>query len=760
MFDIGVFYAIVAFVAMMVVMVIRNRLLSTEYKEFIDTPFLVLINFIIFFCLADGIWGLFMSRSLWISQLGYTISTYAFHLLAAFSAFVWAGYMVCYLKMSTKYRRVIKTIRGILITIQIVVLVSNIWTSSYFRINKDAYYESYGMRNTMFFVQFSYYILLISYCVIRMIVKKDRSKTLVSAIIYSCVPLAFGITQMLWPNGPMYSLGFMFTAVLIYSYNITAQRESFVSKYLKEENNKLNSLVYGLSGDFQEVYYVDLVTGKFEIYNSSEMKNVNDDEDRDFFTLEIGTFGRKVYKEDEEYVKQMISKETIIDELSRNTSFSFFYRVMVNDVPRYYISKVIKARFEGADNKIIIGVFDDDDRIRKEMEQNERLREANEAKSNFLFSMSHDIRTPMNAILGFAELSKKHIDDKEYLMQCLDKISMSGNHLLALINDVLDMARIETGKLTINLISESLVEKNKEIVSIINELAVAKSQKFNCEYINISNEYVMYDQLHVNQILMNVLTNAVKYTLPGGEIKYTIEQLEAKDDENASFCFKVKDTGIGMSKEFLEHIFDQFERENRDNVNPIEGTGLGMSIVKKLVELLGGRIEIKSEQNVGTEVSCYLTFKKSHPEESMSNEEFDIANVHFPEGTRILLVDDNELNREIAADLLDEMGLIVEQATDGLEAVDMVLKNAAYYYAVVLMDVQMPRMNGYDATRKIRGLDKEAIDKLPIIAMTANAFEEDKKDAFEAGMNAHLAKPINIDVLAKTLIKFIDRKQK
>ena len=376
---------------------------------------------------------------------------------------------------------------------------------------------------------------------------------------------------------------------------------------------------------------------------------------------------------------------------------------------------------------------------------------ASRAKSDFLFNMSHDIRTPMNAILGFTSLAQRHLDDPELLKGSLDKVASSGQHLLTLINDVLDMSRIESGKLSINVESESVVALSEQLSALVQELTDTREQVFTHEYINLTDEYVLCDALRLKQVILNVLSNAVKYTPVGGSIRYTVEQLPSDEPEKVSLCFTVADTGIGMSPEFLARIFNEFEREQTATASGVEGTGLGMSITKSLTDLMGGDIRIDSVQGEGTTVRCFFTFDKAAPVAA----EAEAAEIALPAGRRVLLVDDNELNREIAMDLLEDLELEVEEAADGTEAVEKVSAAGAGYYHVVLMDVQMPKMNGYEATRRIRALPDKALASVPIIAMTANAFEEDKKNAYAAGMNAHLAKPINVDELSATLSRFL-----
>ena len=772
MVNTGVLYAITAGVSCITIYVVLNRIISTDHKLTIDKKLVRLLLFFCVFCFIDMIWGALSSRLLIVSQVLYTIFTYAFHLGAALSAFIWAGYVIHYLKVRKKYHVLLNTVRGIVLSVQIIVLISNVWNRWFFYVDADANYHSYTLRNFMFVMQFLYYIALIIFSLVkfmldgcRKVLDKDMLARYRSAFIFSCVPLAFGFGQMLWPDASMYSLGFMLTSVLIYSYNVSVEREVYLETIYKNENNKLQEVVLGLSSDYQAIYLVNLDTDEYEMFGESVdyIDKITDrlEQSGNFFNDVASNLEKVVVPDDCDKVRNMFDKEHICRELATKKSISFNYRLVVDSACKYFLCKIIKVHGNSeSNNRIIIGVFDDDGRIRLEAEQKQAIEnallkaeDANKAKTTFLFNMSHDIRTPMNSILGFTKLAQKHIydDDREYLSSCLEKVSMSGNHLLSLINDVLDMARIESGKMTINLKPESIIEQNGQIVSIIQELASIKSIDFTSEVINVEKEWLMIDALHLKQIILNVLSNAVNYTKAGGNVHYSIEQ-KVIGDTKVSIIFTVRDNGIGMTSEFLEKIYDEFERENNATASGVQGTGLGMSIVKKLVDMMEGSIVIDSARNVGTTVTVTLDFDVSESDVKVNS--IDLMG-DIPPGHRVLLVDDNFLNREIASDFLEDFGVEWEEACDGIEAVDIIKKHEPGYFDIILMDIQMPRMNGYEATKAIRELDNEQLANTPIIAMTANAFEDDIKDAMNAGMNAHLPKPIDIEIFYKALKTFL-----
>jgi len=382
-------------------------------------------------------------------------------------------------------------------------------------------------------------------------------------------------------------------------------------------------------------------------------------------------------------------------------------------------------------------------------EARENAEHANAAKSSFLFNMSHDIRTPMNAIQGFTSIAKKNISNPEKVSECLEKIEISGNHLLELINDVLDMARIESGKVFIEESQCNIIDGANAIVTMIKENASKKDIDVDIHFIGIRNEEVFADKLRMNQIFINLLSNAVKYTKNGGNVDFTISQLPTFDDTFGEFEFIIEDNGIGMSEEFVAHIFEEFSREKNTTTSGIQGTGLGMAITKQLIDLMGGTIKIDTKLGFGTKVTVNLKFRTLEESVKKIESENDIT-FDFG-GKRALLVEDNAFNREIAVDILSENGIIVDEAEDGSVAIDRITNHESGYYDFILMDIQMPVMDGYTATLKIRELEDKDKAATPIIAMTANAFEEDKSKALEVGMNGFVSKPINVSYLLKTM---------
>ena len=384
----------------------------------------------------------------------------------------------------------------------------------------------------------------------------------------------------------------------------------------------------------------------------------------------------------------------------------------------------------------------------------ENAESANRAKSTFLFNMSHDIRTPMNAIIGYADLASRHLDDPAKLEKYMENIQVCGQNLLMLLNNVLDLARIENDKTEIEY-SVSDVEKDfRNCIAMFQNQADSKGQTLTVTA-QLQHPYVYADIPHLTEVCTNLVSNAVKYTGACGTIHCDITQKPGKKEGWCDTVITVADNGIGMSQEFQKHIFEPFERERTSTVSKVEGSGIGMGIVKKLVGLMGGTVEVESKIGVGSTFTVTIPCRIASQEETQAKRDTTSSDKKSLSGTKILLAEDNDLNAEIAVELLQEEGCTVDRAKDGVECVDMLEKAANGTYQLILMDIQMPVMNGYDAAKKIRRMDDLPKADIPIIAMTANAFSEDKQAALDAGMNDHVAKPINMNVLVPTIQKYL-----
>ncbi|MCR4612230.1 MAG: response regulator [Lachnospiraceae bacterium] len=476
-----------------------------------------------------------------------------------------------------------------------------------------------------------------------------------------------------------------------------------------------------------------------------------------------------VVPEDQEKFLAEVETNNLLSKFDNKSVHFVNFRINVDDEIRYYQVKFIANKVDGKVQSLVAGFHDVDDEMKEELKRQELLEEAkeiaeegNRAKTMFLFNMSHDIRTPMNAIIGFTNMAMKNIDNKDRALDALGKARDSSDVLLSLINQILDMSRIESGKVELAEDKSDIFSCGRDIRPMLEELASDKNIKFTCNIFNIADRYIYFDKVRIEEIMVNIVGNAIKYTQEGGFVNVDVTQTndDALDissfsngeDKYGIYEYKISDNGYGMSEEFQKHLFEDFSREETTIKNSIQGTGLGLPLCKRLVDLMHGRIDVVSEQNVGSTFTITLPFRLREPdvtdEEEVVVEDLEEKFV----GKRLLLAEDNELNREIAIDILSEDGFIVEEARDGREAVDKIRENGDDYYDFILMDIRMPYMDGYEATKQIRGICKRHI---PIIALSANAFEEDRAKSIKVGMDDHVAKPIEVDKLKMTLARFL-----
>ena len=429
----------------------------------------------------------------------------------------------------------------------------------------------------------------------------------------------------------------------------------------------------------------------------------------------------------------------------------------------WFLSMVVPQSYDKNGNvtSVLFANRDVTDEKLRELKQEEELREAklkaecaNKAKSSFLLNMSHDIRTPMNAIIGYAELASRHLQETDKLGRYLEEIQICGKELLSMLGNVLDLARIENNKVEMEYTVSNVHECFENCVIMFQQQAESKNQTISLTE-QIVYPYVYMDEPHLSEVCLNIISNAIKYTNTGGWISCNVVQKSCEKEDWCNMIISITDNGIGMSEEFQKRIFETFERERNTTSSHIEGSGIGMGITKKLVELMDGTIEVKSKQGKGSTFTVTIPCRKASEDDSLVKKNSNLSNKNCLNGVRILLVEDNEINTEIATELLTEEGCIVETANDGVVCIDMIEKADADYYKMILMDIQMPVMNGYDATLTIRKMKDTKKARIPIIAMTANAFAEDIQKVLSVGMNAHVAKPVDMNILVPTMLKFL-----
>ena len=525
----------------------------------------------------------------------------------------------------------------------------------------------------------------------------------------------------------------------------------------RRENDEEHVTLSKLADTFISVYYADLSRDYLRNWKISDEYRAEFESVYSYKVSMLDFYVEKCIAErDRERCRKMTSPEYILEQFKTKDHYAVQMTDIMKGYERDLLFDYLKVSEDGS--KFVMSCTDVTESFKKEREQQKQLSEAlsmaqsaSRAKTVFLNNMSHDIRTPMNAIIGYTNLASGHIDDKEQVRNYLDKISTSSNHLLSLINDVLDMSRIESGKVSLEEQPENLSSIVLALRDIVQTDVKAKNHELKIDISSIVDENVFCDRLRLNQALLNILSNSIKYTAPGGKILMSVAQTKKISEDTATYEFRIKDNGIGMSKEFIDEIFKPFTRAKSSTLSGIQGTGLGMTITKTIIDMMGGTIDVFSEPGKGSETVITVGFRLSEavvPELEQIVPDFDLS------GRKILLVEDNDLNREIATAILEEYGCSIFPAEDGSEALALMQKASAGDYDLVLMDIQMPVMDGYEATRRIRALGTE-ISRIPILAMTANAFEEDRREALAAGMNEHIAKPIEIDKLKETIAKFL-----
>jgi len=522
--------------------------------------------------------------------------------------------------------------------------------------------------------------------------------------------------------------------------------------------NRDMAVISGLSDDFGCVVYVDYETLSEVHYRFDPMF----DEMVPGWS-KIDNFGKRlevlvntvVHPSDRESFCAATEPAKVLDMVEHEHMYFVNFRLQINGEDVYYQIKFVKD--ENFKNHVIAGFHSVDAETKREMASLEKAELANKAKSAFLFNMSHDIRTPLNAMIGFTDMAVKNIDDKAKALDCLSKSKLSSEHLLSLINDVLDMSRIESGKVELDLNPVNLNENGEDYVPMLRSLAEKKNVHFEFSHHDITNAYVYVDFLRMNQVIINVVSNAVKYTPSGGSVTVDVCQIPSDREGFGLYQFVIQDTGIGMSAEYQQHLFDEFSRERTSTVSKQQGTGLGLAITKRIIDMMEGSIEVESKVGEGSKFTIRIPMRiQEHPEnvEQVRFAHSEEEPVSF-EGFKILVVEDNELNLEISKDILESAGVVVESAEDGSIAVERLKEKGPDYYDCILMDIQMPVMDGFEATRTIRKMFPDK--RIPIIALSANAFDEDRRKSLEAGMDGHLAKPIVIAQLEDSLKKYLKK---
>ena len=529
---------------------------------------------------------------------------------------------------------------------------------------------------------------------------------------------------------------------------------------LGEQVKKTRQALHALGTAYYHISRLNLKTKKIELVKRSREMDMSIKENTADWDLQFKIIEDIIAEPFVQKYMEFFDIQTMSARLHNKESMSSEFKKKDGS---WFLSMVVPQSYDKNGNvtSVLFANRDVTDEKLRELKQEEELREAklkaecaNKAKSSFLLNMSHDIRTPMNAIIGYAELASRHLQETDKLGRYLEEIQICGKELLSMLGNVLDLARIENNKVEMEYTVSNVHECFENCVIMFQQQAESKNQTISLTE-QIMYPYVYMDEPHLSEVCLNIISNAIKYTNTGGWISCNVVQKSCEKEDWCNMIISITDNGIGMSEEFQKRVFETFERERNTTSSHIEGSGIGMGITKKLVELMDGTIEVKSKQGKGSTFTVTIPCRKASEDDSLVKKNSNLRNKNCLNGVRILLVEDNEINTEIATELLTEEGCIVETANDGVVCIDMIEKADADYYKMILMDIQMPVMNGYDATLAIRKMKDTKKARIPIIAMTANAFAEDAQKGLSVGMNAHVAKPVDMNILVPTMMKYL-----
>jgi len=743
------YYSIAGFIAVFIHLIINYDVIVKPGKDKIQSAYRRFILGVLAYFVTDVMWGIFATRQM--TQMLY-MDTVLYCLTIALSIALWCQYVTTYLNFNSYFNRFLR-ISGIVFSLSAIALLTiNHFHHFFFWFGEDGGYQAYVLRYFCMIAQIALFAITTIQATIMSILSKGNARIRHMTIaIFGIIMVIAVIVQTLNPMLPSYTAGFLIGCCALRTVVQEGEKNDF-RRNLEENSKVIEAAGFGIWK-----FIFDKDQNICGLIGNDKWKEI------------YGVAGKKMTPmETWQYYNRGLTAKSASEvaddyaEMRKGTVQSRIFEWMHPTKGLIYLT-VGGTKFIENDGTVSISgyVGDVTPKVIEQNKMNQSLEDAkkkaeaaNQAKSKFLFNMSHDIRTPMNAIIGFTDLLEKNIDNKEKCTDYIQKIHQSSHFLSTLINNVLEMARIESGKATLDISVNNTDEFIEGFRSVFEEQMKMKNIDFNIN-VDVQHIYLYSDALKIREIYLNLISNAFKYTPPGGKVSIAIKEIPCEKEGYCTYQGTISDTGIGMSKEFLPNLFEEFIRERSYTDNKIEGTGLGMPIVKKYLDLMGGTISVKSEVNRGTTFVINTTHRIAEaPSEATTKTTKTYT--HSPlHGKRVLLAEDNDLNAEIAIEVLKNMGLEVERAEDGIQCLIMVGCKPEFYYDLILMDIQMPNMNGYRATEIIRQMSDKLKANIPILAMTANAFEEDKKAALEAGMNGHLAKPINVQELTKEISRLI-----
>ena len=741
-----IYYISIIVIALVIAGVVLAKL---HISKLVDNSrgLICFVRAIFVFGIIDILWGLTYYDCLGVGVIGHNITSSMFFSMSAILSYGWFLYtssLIGGTEIMTRKQSMLWFIPALFVNL---LVVANIWTNKLFYMNgtidsyaRGPWYVAYRI------VIEGYYVVVITKALIKYCRAKENKRKYFAVFIFMVIPLMIESLQSIGVLFPFTTLAYVTAILSIYIF-VSVEGEDKVLKAAYYTNELALECITEFNQEIDYVKSMKLLLNKLGRHLKAEKVYIGDSNkeaiDVDFVW------------ENEGKKKSGIGEEIIIPIYINKKINS--YVIAQNCIKTEYLNS--KMLCETVAHFIAFKINDkslSDDLNRTVNEKLQAIEASNKAKTTFLFNMSHDIRTPMNAILGFNEIARRNIDNKERVLEALDKAKVSGEHMLGIINDILEMSRIESGKLELN---EEVINVKEHILSFKDMFEIGMKEKgIDFQVIDETKEPFMYgDYLRITQVIANLLSNAMKFTPADGQVVFKCAEKPCDKAGYVAYDIRIKDTGIGMSEEFQKKAFKSFEREKTSTTSHIQGTGLGLAIAKSIAILMGGDLTCNSKIGKGTEF--IFTFKtriaKSGKELIKKAENRALV----LKDKRILVAEDNELNREIATEILRAEGCIIEEAENGLVAVEKLINSKVGYYDLILMDIQMPVMNGYEAVSKIRTIENKELANIPIIAMTANAFEEDKKKVLEVGMNAHVSKPIDIDKLLGSMMELLQNEE-
>lgn len=745
----NIYYSTIGIVAIIIHLVINQKIFRTKNGDYIQKTYRRFIFCVLGYYATDALWGIF---AFFQKNSALYIDTILYCCAVTLSILFWCQYVITYLNLKKFFGKFLRFAGSAFCICAILFLTINHFNHSFFWIDKEGGYHTDLIRYISLGAQILLFLLTTIQSFVAAYKNTGANRRRNTAIALFGIVMIFAVIQQsFFPLFPFFTIGFLIGTCILHIF-VQQDESDEIRSQLAENYQVIASAGYGIwKFIFDENQNVCGLFGneKWDEIFGYDTQKMTPKERLDFYNKGLSEKSSEIVKNDYTLMRLGEIKTRIFEWRHPKKGIIFL--------------SVGGTKFVEADGSISISGFVGD--VTQEMQTHNRLNEslkialqsaesANQAKTKFLFNMSHDIRTPMNAIIGFTELLQKKIDNKEKCQDYVKKIKDSSQFLLSLINNVLEMARIESGNASLDITVNNTDSFIQGFKAVFDDQMKLKNIDFSIK-LDIQHHNLYTDALKIREIYLDLLSNAYKYTNPGGKVSVEIKELPSEKEGYCIYRGIVSDTGIGISQEFLPNIFDEFSRESSYTDNKIEGAGLGMSIVKKYVELMNGSISVESEVNKGTTFTIFTEHKIAEhdskeisPQNSAKNESFN--------GKRILIAEDNNLNAEIAIEILNDLGFNVDRAEDGVQCIHLLEQMDPDFYNLILMDIQMPNLDGYKAAKAIRALKDPIKSKIPILATTANAFEEDKKAAIEAGMNGHLSKPINIQILKQELSKIFE----